>query len=112
MKRVRTFRQYRDAPKRFPYDRYTSKGNYMILAELSIDVDPLELARGSEFSAALRDSVQWDVRLPYVRRELAVNHVFRDKADAASTLDARRAEADRAVGAEPGVSRRTVEVRG
>ena len=94
VQRVRTFRQYRDAPKRFPYDRYTSKGNYMILAELSIDVDPLELARGSEFSAALRDSVQWDVRLPYVRRELAVNHVLRDKADAASTLDARRAEAD------------------
>lgn len=93
IQRARTFRQYHDAPKRFPYNRYDSKGNHMILAELPVEVDPLELAHTSEFATALRDSTRWDLRLPYVRRELAVNHVRRDKTDAAGTLEARRAEA-------------------
>jgi len=91
--RVRAFRQHRDVPARFPYDRYMSKGNRMILAEFPMESSPLDLARSDAFRGVLRDSTEWDLRLPYVRRELAVNHVLRDKADAAATLDARRAQA-------------------
>lgn len=91
--RVRAFRQHRDVPERFPYDRYMSKGNRMILAEFPMKTSPLDLARRDVFRDVLRESAAWDLRLPYVRRELAVNHVLRDKADAAATLEARRAQA-------------------
>jgi hypothetical protein len=87
--RVRTFRQHLDVPARFPYTRYTSKGNHMLLAEFPLG-DPLALARSEPFREVLADSARWDLRLPYVRREVAVNHVLRDKSDAAATLEARR----------------------
>ena len=40
VRRVRTWRQKRDdVPKRFPYDRYVSKGNRMIVADFAEDTD-------------------------------------------------------------------------
>lgn len=92
--RARTFHQRRDVPPRFPYDRYTSKGNRMLLAEFPFDSEPLDLARSPAFGVALHDSARWDLRLSYVRREIAVNHVLRNKEDAASTSAARRNEGD------------------
>jgi len=91
--RVRTFRQKQGVPDRFPYNRYTSKGNRMILTEIPLETDPVAFARRADVSALLTESLQWDVRLPYVRREVAVNHVIRDKDDAAATLAERRAAA-------------------
>jgi len=88
--RVRTFRQKQDVPDRFPFSRYTSKGNRMILVELPIDVDLVALARRHDVEALLKDSLPWDLRLPYVRRELAVNHVMRNKDDALASREARR----------------------
>ncbi len=91
--RVRTFRQYLDLPKEFPFNRYQSKGNRMIMVELPLDADPRALVRRPEVNALLADSLRWDLELPYVRREFAVNHVIRDKKDAQETFEARRAEA-------------------
>ena len=91
--RVRTYRQKQGVPDRFPYNRYTSKGNRMILIEVPIETDLVGLVRRDDVRGLLAESLAWDIRLPYVRREVAVNHVIRDKDDAASTLEARRAEA-------------------
>lgn len=90
--RVRTYRQKQGVPDRFPYDRYTSKGNRMILVEVPIETDLVALARREDVRNLLQESLAWDLRLPYVRREVAINHVIRDKKDAASTLETRRAE--------------------
>lgn len=89
--RTRTFRGNRSAPDEFPFNRYRSKGNRMIWAELPADTDLRQLVRDPAVRAAVEDSLRWDLRLPYVRRELAVNHVLRDKDDARSTYDTRRA---------------------
>ena len=90
--RVRTYLQKTGVPDRFPYNRYTSKGNRMLLVELPVDTDLVSFARRDDVADLLRESLNWDVRLPYVRREVGVNHVLRDKEDAKSTLAARRAE--------------------
>lgn len=91
--RVRTYRQKQGVPDRFPYNRYTSKGNRMILVEVPLETDLVSLARREDVRELLSESLAWDIRLPYVRREVAVNHVIRDKEDAASTVEDRRAEA-------------------
>ncbi len=91
--RTRTFRQHRDAPDRFPYNRYCSKGNRMIWSELPAGTDLRALVREPAVRSALEDSLRWDLRLPYVRREVAVNHVLRDKDDARATFEERRAAA-------------------
>ncbi len=88
--RVRTFRQYRDLPNRFPYERYCSKGNRMVMIELPSDVQPSEFVRREEVRRLLADSLRWDLELPYVRREIAVNQVIRDKNDAKATYADRR----------------------
>ena len=64
----------------------------MILTEFAAETDPVALSRSDLFKAALEDSARWDLRSPYVRREIAVNHVVRNKDDAVSTLAARRAD--------------------
>ena len=70
--------QYRDAPKRFPFDRYRSKGNRMISLELQAGADPMELSRDKQFVALLQGSVaEWDARLTYTRRDLTRNIVVR-----------------------------------
>ncbi len=76
--RARSWAQYRDAPKRFPFDRYRSKGNRMISLELLAGADPMELSRDKEFVALLQGSVaEWDARLTYARRDLTRNIVVR-----------------------------------
>ena len=71
-------RQYRDAPKRFPFDRYRSKGNRMISLELQAGADPMELRRDKQFVALLQGSIaEWDARLTYTRRDLTRNIVVR-----------------------------------
>jgi hypothetical protein len=81
--RVRTFSQLKDdVPHRFPFDRYIGKGNRMIWAELGERTDLVSLLSDDGVLAALRDSQQWDLRLPYVRREVAVHLLTRWSGDA------------------------------
>jgi len=88
--RVRTFRQNRGVPQAFPFNRYRSKGNRMIMVEIPLDTDLTAFARRGDVAELLTQSLRWDLRLPYVRRELATNHVIRDKQDAAATYDERQ----------------------
>lgn len=81
VRRGRTFRAYRDMPKRFPHDRYLGKGNRMLLLELGEGVDPREVLARGPVQAALARSIAWDLRLPYVRREVASHLVSRTRAD-------------------------------
>ena len=90
--RVRTYRQNLDVPKRFPYDRYSGKGNRMLMAELPADCDLVEFVKRPEVKSLLTDSLRWDLVLPYVRREVANFHVLRNKEDARSTYAQRRSE--------------------
>lgn len=76
--RVRTWRQKReDVPKRFPYTRYTSKGNRMLWVDFQEGPDLRELVATGELSSALLDSVRRDTQLPYVRREACELLLFR-----------------------------------
>jgi hypothetical protein len=76
--RARSWRQYVDAPDRFPYNRYRSKGNRMVSVEFTPGLDPYEIAGRPEFLAALQESVStWDTVVPYARRDLARNLVVR-----------------------------------
>jgi len=88
VQRVRTFRQRPDVPRTFPYTRYQSKGNVMLIADLSDEQDPRDLVRAAR--PLLEDSVRWDLLLPYVRREVAECFVLRTKADARATYADRR----------------------
>lgn len=88
--RARTFRQHDDVPDAFPYTRYISKGNYMLWVDLGPDVDALALVKDPRVRSLLTESLNWDLRLPYVRREIADNFVVRTKDDARMTYDHRR----------------------
>ena len=90
--RVRTYRQNLDVPKRFPFNRYSGKGNRMLMAELPVDCDLVEFVKRAEVRSLLADSIRWDLVLPYVRREVANFHVLRNKDDARSTYAQRKAE--------------------
>ena len=81
--RTRSWTQYRDAPMRFPYDRYRSKGNRMVSAEFGPDSAYAETVNDAAFRSALADSVaKWDASLPYVRRDVATNIIVRNTGDA------------------------------
>lgn len=90
--RVRTYRQVEDLPKRWPFTRYSSKGNRMVLVEYPLEIGATAFARRPEVTGVLAESLQWDLRLPYVRREVGRSISQRDTADAAATLESRRAE--------------------
>ena len=90
--RVRTYRQNLDVPKRFPFDRYSGKGNRMLMAELPVNCDLVEFVKRREVVALLADSIRWDLELPYVRREVANFQVLRNKEDALATYSQRRSE--------------------
>jgi hypothetical protein len=90
--RVRTYRQNLDVPKRFPFDRYSGKGNRMLMAELPVNCDLVEFVKRREVVALLADSIRWDLELPYVRREVANFQVLRNKEDALGTYSQRRSE--------------------
>ncbi len=90
--RVRTYRQNLDVPKRFPFNRYSGKGNRMLMAELPVDCDLVDFVKRVEVRSLLGDSIRWDLVLPYVRREVANFHVLRNKDDARSTFAQRNAE--------------------
>jgi hypothetical protein len=87
VRRVRTWRQKRDdVPKRFPYERYVSKGNRMIVADFAEDTDLRTLFGSGATAEALSDSTRWDTRLPYVRREVCEFLLVRYPEDAAATV--------------------------
>ena len=90
--RVRTYRQNLDVPKRFPFDRYSGKGNRMLMAELPVDCDLVDFVKRADVRSLLVDSVRWDLKLPYVRREVANFQVLRNKEDARATFAQRRPE--------------------
>lgn len=85
--RARTFRAYREMPRRFPHDRYLGKGDRMLWVELAPGTDPRTFVHDRMTARWLADSVRWDVRLPYVRREVAELLVSRTRAQA---LEVRR----------------------
>ena len=80
--RARTFEAYRDMPRRFPHDRYLGKGDRMIWLELGAGTDARAWVGGPGVRAWLEESVGWDIRLPYVRRELAEHLLTRTRAQA------------------------------
>jgi len=84
--RVRTFRQKLDVPQRFPYDRYCSKGNYMIMVEIPSHIDLRSFARRPAFLEIIQQSLIWDLELSYVRRELVKFVAIRNKSDAKRTF--------------------------
>lgn len=88
--RVRTFRQHDEVPDAFPYDRYVSKGRYMLWIDLEPAVDVKAMVSGETARDLLAESLAWDLRLPYVRREIARNFVIRTKEDARATYAQRR----------------------
>jgi hypothetical protein len=88
IQRVRTFAQAPKVPNAFPYTRYVSKGNVMMLADFTPGASPREVVR--EARTLLMDSVRWDVELPYVRREIGECFALRTKANAQATLGERR----------------------
>jgi hypothetical protein len=79
---VRTWKQKQDVPERFPYTRYIGKGNRMVWAEFSEGSDLTKIISSSMVRDTVLDSVRWDVRLPYVRRDAALNLVIRYPEDA------------------------------
>jgi len=87
---VRTWTAHRGYPQRFPYDRYRGKGNRMILVTLDEGVDVRRTLADPAATAWLSDSLRWDLRLPYLRREAAECLLVRTKAEA---LAAHTAEA-------------------
>ncbi len=92
--RVRTFHQRRDVPQRFPYDRYCSKGNYMIMADLPGETDMRAFVKNRQMRELLADSVRWDTLLPYVTREVSVNFALRNQQDAKETFAERRSSSN------------------
>lgn len=80
--RARTFAAYRDMPRRFPHDRYLGKGNRMLWLELAAGSDARALVAAQETRAWLQDSIGWDLRLPYVRREVAEHLLTRTREQA------------------------------
>lgn len=79
--RARTWEAHRDYPLRFPYDRYRGKGNRMLLVELAEGTDLRSVIVNQQTVTWLGDSIGWDLRLPYVRREVGECLVIRTKAD-------------------------------
>lgn len=79
--RLRTFRAAPGIPQRWPYDRYQGKGNRMLWADLDEDADLVEAARSEAVRRSLSESVEWDLRLPYVVRDACRNMILRTKAD-------------------------------
>jgi hypothetical protein len=82
--RVRTFRAMAGVPPQWPYTRYQGKGNRMIWADLGAGADVREVAGSDPVLNSLADSVRWDLRLPYVRRDAAECLLVRTKADLAA----------------------------
>ncbi len=83
--RTRTWRQKReDVPRRFPYERYMSKGNRMVWAEFEEGTDVRRLLADTGVVDTIADSIRWDLRLPYVRREASEHILTRYPEDAFS----------------------------
>lgn len=80
--RARTFDAYRDMPRRFPHDRYLGKGNRTIWLELAEGSDIRATVGASATGAWLAESIGWDLRLPYVRREVAEHLLTRTREQA------------------------------
>jgi hypothetical protein len=80
--RARTFRAFRDMPRRFPHDRYLGKGDRMLWVELAEGADVRAVVRAPATREWLEASIGWDLRLPYVRREVAEHLLTRTRAQA------------------------------
>lgn len=81
-RRVRTWSAYREYPERFPYDRYRGKGDRMIWIDFEPEASLEKVVGSAAMTAYLDDSVAWDVRLPYVRREMTTRLVVRMRSEA------------------------------
>ena len=82
--RVRTFAATPGIPQRWPYTRYQGRGNRMIWVDFEEGADLREIAGSSPVAESIADSVSWDARLPYVRRDAAECLLVRTKADLGS----------------------------
>jgi hypothetical protein len=63
--RARSFRAIRED---IPIEYYYSRGNRALFAELA--GDPREVLRSDSMLARLEDSLRWELRLPYVKRDV------------------------------------------
>jgi hypothetical protein len=81
--RRRTWRTVPGIPQVWPFTRYQGKGNRMLMVEFVEGTDIRAAASSTDTRDWLLDSLRWDARLPYVRRELAENILIRTKADLA-----------------------------
>lgn len=79
--RVRTLRAAQGIPQRWPYDRYQGKGNRALWADLEKEADVVAATRSEGVQRSLSESVEWDLRLPYVVRDAGRNMIIRTKAD-------------------------------
>lgn len=79
--RARTFRASEGIPRRWPYVRYQGKGNRMLLAEFEEGTDIRAVASGEVVRDGLAESTGWDLRLPYVRRDVGESLLVRYKGD-------------------------------
>ena len=80
--RVRTYRQLKaEVPDAFPFDRYIGKGNRMVWVELREGADVRALLDEPGVRAAIADSQRWDLRVPYVRREVCEHLLTRMSGD-------------------------------
>jgi len=79
--RVRSFAAAPGIPQRWPYTRYQGKGNRMIWVDFEDGVDLPEVIAHPDVADCIADSVRWDARVPYVRRDAAACLLIRTKAD-------------------------------
>ncbi|MBA3735629.1 MAG: hypothetical protein H0W90_10610 [Actinobacteria bacterium] len=81
--RVRTFQAASGIPQRWPYNRYQGKGNRMIWVDFERETNIIATTRDDTVSCSFSESVQWDLRLPYVVRDAGRQTIRRTKADVA-----------------------------
>jgi hypothetical protein len=82
--RIRVFASSPGIPQRWPYTRYQGQGNRMIWADFEEGREVGDIVRSREVADAVSESLRWDVRLPYVRRDAAECLLVRRKADVGS----------------------------
>jgi hypothetical protein len=86
--RARTLAAIEGIPQRWPYTRYQGRGNRMLWVDFEDDADIFTIVGSREVGESIADSLRWDARLSYVRRDAAECLLVRTKADLASAPEA------------------------
>ena len=62
---------------------------YMLSETIPTNCDLVDFVKRADVRSLLVDSVRWDLKLPYVRREVTNFQVLRNKEDARATFTER-----------------------